>query len=221
MPRRPAVLAFALFVVLSGCHSGSDRVANAPRTERPSATPGWKEVSTSGVVFQLPNDWKTIDFARDKLEDAVSKAFGNDPKFDRLRAQVNTVAKQGGIKFYAIDASPSRGRSPIACNVVSQNVGLEVAVEQVADRTAQHMRTVVVSGTEPKVEYRTGPYGKMAIIRAEIKAPDPAVPQFVSLAHMVMHGPVIVIVTFSGPVTDEAHIKEIAGKAMENFRFTL
>ena len=96
----------------------------------------------------------------------------------------------------------------------------EVTLEQIADASVQQLKQLVAAGTEPKLEYVTLKAGKAAIIRSEVKSPNPSVPTYVSFGYLVMKGSNMCVVTFSAASSEEAHVRQIADQSMNTFRFT-
>jgi len=213
-------LAVSLLLSLNACKRGHDRIGDAPRTESASFAAGWKEISTSGIALQFPSDWKMIDLATENIEQGIDKAFGNDPKFASVRGQVSAAAKQGMIKLLAFETSTIGSGFGTNCNVILQDTPGQLTVEQAANATVQQLAPMVAAGTQPKLEYISLNSGKVAVVRSEIKPPNPSVPTLVSLAYLALKGTKLAIVTFTAPVTDETHIRAIADKSMSAFRFT-
>ena len=218
---KSAIVCFAisLLVCLTGCSHESDRIGGAPRTVSASSAAGWKEVSTSGIAFRLPSDWKIIDQSKGSFDEAMEKAFGNDPKFAAMRNQASAMAKQGMIKLLAFETSTAGSGFNTNCNVVALDSQGQT-LEQIANSSVQQISTMVANGTQPKLEYITLKSGKTALIRSEIKTPNPAVPNLISLAYVSVKGSKLAVVTFSTAVSQETHIQPISSHAMETFRFT-
>ena len=214
------LLAISACASLIGCRRGPERIGDAPRTETAAPLPGWKEVATSGVAIQFPDDWKALDLAREDVEKAVEQAFGNDPQFAALRAQVSEGAKQGLIKLMAFKTSSITSGFATNCNIIIQEVPRGVTIEHVAQDTVRQISSVVVPGTTPRVDYLSLAVGRTARTTSEIRMPNmPAVP-LTSIGYTILKGSQIVVVTFTTPTSEAAGIKATADKSMERFRFT-
>jgi hypothetical protein len=212
-----AVASFCLFC--AGCGRGSDKIGDAPRTEKASSTAGWKDVSTSGVNIQLPSDWKILDLSQQSWEQGADKVFGNDPRFAEMRSQATQMAKQGMVKLLAFEPSTSSVFNT-NCNVVVMDLPGTATIEQIADSAVQQMAGMVAKGTKAGVEYVNWSGGKMAIVRAEIQPPNPTMPNLVSLAYVNIKGSKLASVTFTAPSSDEKHIRSISDQTMSKFGFS-
>lgn len=220
MMKTATLLAVSLLVSLAACGRERGRIGDAPRTESPSSVAGWNEVSTSGIALRFPSDWKMIDLARETFEQGADKVFGDDPRFAAMRSQASAIAEQGMIKLLAFETSTVGSGFGTNCNVVITDTPGQVTLEQIAEATVQQISPMVAAGTQPRLEYHPLNSGNVAVIRSEIKPPNPTVPALVSFAFLNLKGSRLAAVTFTAPVTDETHIRMIADQVMGTFRFT-
>src|SRR5687768_1463547 len=95
--------------LVAGCSRSEPSMGHAPRKESASAEAGWKVVTTSGVSFQLPSDWKSIEMKKESIDQGLDLAFGKDPKYAYLREQTAVMAQQGLVKLLAFDRSHFSG----------------------------------------------------------------------------------------------------------------
>ena len=219
MKRAMIGLALCLLVGFTGCSQEHDRVGDAPRTETASSIAGWKGVSTSGIALQFPADWKLDDLSRDRYEQGADKVYGNDPKFAGIRSQASAAAKQGVIKLIAFETATVGTGFATNCSVGILDAPGQETLEQAAQATVSQLAPIVTQGTQPKLQYVTLKSGRSALIRSEIKSPNPAIPALVSLAYLIRKDSKLVVVTFTVPAQDETHIQTIANHVMETFHF--
>src|SRR5438270_2325124 len=197
-------LILALTLCSFGCIRSHDKIGDAPRTESASSSvAGGTEISTSGIALSLPPGWKAMDLTRQTFDQAADKVFGSDPKYAAMRQQTSAMAKQGMIKLIAFESATMGSGFATNCNVVIQNQPAQVTLEQIADASVQQLKQLVAAGTEPKLEYVTLKAGKAAIIRSEVKSPNPSVPTYVSFGYLVMKGSNMCVVTFSAASSEE------------------
>ena len=220
MTRATILLICVLAIVLAsvGCHR-NETLGSAPRSEKASSVAGWKEISSSGVTFRLPSDWKSFELSRENMEKGLGAAFGDDPKFAELRKQVGEASKSGLVKLMAFETSTVKSGFATSCNLIIQDIPLPLTLEQVADANVSQISSIVAPGTKPKLEYTDVRSGKLALIRYELKTQNPAVPLIVSLAYASLKGQRMAVITFGGPVASEEHIRGIAKQAMEDCKF--
>ena len=212
--------AIAALLGLTSCRRGHEKIGDAPRTESASSIAGWKKVSTSGIVLELPSDWKMIDLDRQSMEEGLEKGFGNDPRFATMRRQASAIAKPGSVKLLAFDPSTVGSGFGTNCSVVILELPGQMTLEQIAEATVQQISPMVAAGTQPKLEYTSRKSGKVALIESEIKPPNPSVPTVVSLAYVNLRGSKLATVTFTMSDSDEPRIRKVADQAMDTFRFT-
>lgn len=217
---KAAILTGTIVVVLlaAGCSRGNEKLGSAPRTEKTSSVAGWKDVSTSGVSFRLPSDWKTIEISRDKLEKGIDTALGDDPKFASLRKQVTEASKSGLVKLLAFETSTVQSGFATNCNLIVQDMPVPLTLEQVADANVSQIAPIVAAGTQPKLDYVDAKSGKIALIRYELKPQDP-VPEIVCFAYVCVKGQRMAVATFGAPLKSEQHIREVAKQATDEIRF--